>query len=146
MNRIRILYLSDNRLSAVPTQIFKHMPSIQVLNLARNSIHSVASGDFQVCRIHQLFYRSYCTAVACVKRNVIIYKQLLGHCCSSYYTIISKCFLSGNLAYYECVCSKTGSYEKRLSFTLWSYIQSFASTNEIKVLWNYFSSAKKQIN
>lgn len=49
MNRIRILYLSDNRLSAVPTQIFKHMPSIEVLNLARNSIHSVASGDFQVC-------------------------------------------------------------------------------------------------
>lgn len=48
MNRIRILYLSDNRLCAVPTQIFKHMPSIEVLDLARNSIHSVASGDFQV--------------------------------------------------------------------------------------------------
>lgn len=52
MNRIRILYLSDNKLSAVPTQIFKHMPSIEVVNLARNSIHSVASGDFQVCYAH----------------------------------------------------------------------------------------------
>lgn len=66
MNRIRILYLSDNRLSAVPTQIFKHMPSIEVVNLARNSIHSVASGDFQVCNITYI-----CTG------NNILYRYII---------------------------------------------------------------------